>query len=256
MSKNKKLKREQKKKTYKKKQATLQNNRNKQVKESNTNLSFDLVPTEFLIAFPNLKIGKDEIDFLYETNTHLNTPAYIYPINKKSIYEKNLVLKNNGLKPFQYYDSGWMVISTENMQPIGTFDKLEFAKEFIYSTYSNVKQIRYNSLGLKSGCPDFSDIPNLNSPVDKEQWIEYYLYLEEQYGFQFDSQELIDVIIGKLIDEHNAPAYLQESFYSDGLVDPVMNFIKEQGLISYENAFIVLNDFEKKLSKINNVALK
>ncbi|WP_146154581.1 hypothetical protein [Photobacterium phosphoreum] len=155
------------------------------------------------------------------------------------------------MKLFPYYDSGWMVISTENMQPIGTFDKLEFAKEFIYSTYSNVKQIRYNSLGLKSGCPDFSDIPNLNSPVDKEQWIEYCLYLEEQYGFKFDSQELIDVIIGKLIDEHNAPAYLQESFYSDGLVDPVVNFIKEQGLISYESAFDALVSFKENISKIN-----
>ncbi|WP_305838771.1 hypothetical protein [Photobacterium leiognathi] len=112
---------------------------------------------------------KDEIHFLSETNTHLNTPAYIYPINvKKPIHEQNLVLKSNGLKPFSYYESGWMVISTENMQPIGTFDKLELAKKFIYSTYSNVKQIRYNSLGLKSGYPDFSDIPNLNSTVEKE----------------------------------------------------------------------------------------
>ena len=252
MSKNKKLKIEQKKKTYKKKQATLQNNRNKQVKESNTNLSFNLVPTEYLIAFPNLKIGKDEIDFLSETNTHLNTPAYIYPINKKSIDEKNLLLKSNGLKPFPYYESGWMVISTENMQPIGTFDKLEFAKEFIYSTYSNVKQIRYDSLGIKSGYPNFSDIPNLNSDINKEQWIEYFLYLEEQYGLLFDPQDLIDVIIGKLIDEHNTPAYLQESFYSDGLVDLVMNFIKEQGLISYENAFDALVSFEENISKINN----
>ncbi|WP_318480539.1 hypothetical protein [Photobacterium leiognathi] len=253
MSKNKKLKREQKKKTYKKKQATLQNKRNKQVKESNTNLSFNLVPTEFLIAFPNLEIGKDEINFLSETNTHLNTPAYIYPINKKAIHEQNLVLKSNGSKPFPYYESGWMVISTENMKPIGTFDKLELAKEFIYYTYSNVKQIRYNSLGLKSGYPDFSDIPNLNSTVDKEQWIEYYLFLEEQYGFLFDPQDLIKYLIKKLIKEHDAPICLHESFCSNLEISPTIDFIKEQRLISYLTAFKTLDSFEDEISKINKI---
>ncbi|MCG9705079.1 hypothetical protein [Photobacterium damselae] len=243
MSKNKKLKQKQKK------QAILQNNRNKQVKESNTNLSFNLVPIEFLIACPNLKISKDEIDFLSEKN--INIPAYIYPINEKTIHEQNLVLKSKDLEPFQYYKTGWMVISAENMQPIGTFDKLELAKDFIYSTYPNIKQIRYNSLGLKSGYPNFHDIPNLNSTIDKEQWIEYCLHLEEQHGFLFDPQDLIEYLIKKLITEHDIPTCLYNSFYNNLDISPIIDFIKEKRLISYLTAFEILSSFEYEISKIN-----
>lgn len=251
---NKKQKRDKKKKIAQKASATREYDKNKQLKSSvnfDESLSFT-EPRTYYLGYPNETLGAEDYGLMMDGCISSDIEVAIYPATESFCRFLNHLSKNkvNNLDTFE--GVGWIVVNPHQMLPIKKFssDELEVAKQFVLSNYPSVKTIRTNDLGLIEGKPDFLDLLSFRDSTT-EQWIEYALNVENNYGFSFVPDDCIHKMISVLINDYNASEQLLSFYDREGNLTPSVTFARENNLEGFLSGLRVMERYDTDYSRCN-----
>lgn len=253
---NKKQKRDKKKRLANKASATRHHMQNKDKKrmsviEKPSTLSF-IQPKKFYIGCENEVIGDAEVQFMESGGPYAEgIEVGIYPATEN--FKRFITARMSDQAPelSQFHEENWIVVKLKDMLYIDAFIKLDDAKEYVMSNFPNVKVIRLDSLGTKDlpfGEFEFPVLPHFNSAT-KEDWIKYALQCEDEFGFRFDADEVIWVVLQELVDEHQANSNLLEEFDNQDSLESALKYVANHGFIGAEIGLNTLREFHSEYAR-------
>ena len=98
------------------------------------------------------------------------------------------------------------------------------------------------------GEPDFLDLLSFKDSTT-EQWIEYALSVENNYGFSFDPDDCIHRMISVLIDDYNASEQLLSFYDREGSLTSSVSFARENNLEGFLNGLRVMERYDSDYSR-------
>ncbi|MFW9688189.1 hypothetical protein CGH72_23275 [Vibrio parahaemolyticus] len=217
-------------------------------------------PPKFYVGCESGVIGEAEYQFMYSQTYVEGIDVAIYPATENFnhyITQRMLVEEQDIALP----DSvNWIVVKLKNMLYLDSFIELDDAKQYVRANFPNVKVIRLNSLGTKDlrdgEEPVFAPMPDFKSAT-QEEWIQFALQREDEFGDAFDTDEVIGQLLQELVDKHQASPSIVEEHYNEfdvydyrGNAASGLDYAAKHGLSGVVMGIRTLQEFTEEYSRL------
>lgn len=177
-------------------------------------------------------------------------PCLIYPLNPalaKALTER---FEMDAVPELLIPNEGFVVFDNQTNLAAASFAELAQAKAFVLRTFPGIKCFRTKSLGVKSEGVNYADIPTATSTLSLQEWVDYFLNKENDYGFEANTEGLGVLAILEQLITHGAPQRLIGNLRSRNDLSEAYAYIETHQLTSYEVGLKTALDFESSHARI------
>ena len=217
-------------------------------------------PQDYWLATVNEFIDIHETDILEGIIEPTYIPYYIYALDKDRAKALTERFEMRDLPVLLIPDVGFVVFEHKTRSVVASFDELDQAKAFILRTAPQVKCFRTNRLGLKFGYGDYLDIPPVTAELSRQDWLDYFLNKENDYGVSLKSIESKVTVMLEQLVAYGAPQAIFDNYieydyssfdeYSHEDLAEAFAYLDAQSLTSYKIGLEIATDFEHLYTRI------